>query len=253
MITKEEVQSLSQKYKINQTVIFREYLQLWFLSQLYTTTGSEKVFFKGGTAIHFLLKSFRFSEDLDFTVQFEVNEFEKLISRIFKKTLQIEGLSIKEKKTITGKSFILTYVGELLEFKVFVSLDFSFREKILSPQKSIFTTDFPVIFTDFVQHLSFEEILAEKIRAILTRKKGRDIFDIWFLLNKGINFDFPLIKKKMSYYPKISWSKDLTIKTIDSFPLKEFERDLRPFLPLPERMRIKNLYELVKKTIFEKI
>ena len=253
MITKEEIQRFSQKYKINQTVIFREYLQLWFLSQLYTTGGSERVFFKGGTAIHFLLKSFRFSEDLDFTVQFEVNEFEKLISRIFKKTLQIEGLSIKEKKTITGKSFILVYAGELLEFKVFVSLDFSFREKILSPQKSIFTTDYPIVFTDFVHHLSFEEILAEKIRAILTRKKGRDIFDIWFLLNKGINFDFSLIEEKMSYYPKISWSKDLTIKTIDGFPLKEFEKDLRPFLPLPERMRIKNLYELIKKTIFGKI
>lgn len=253
MITKEELQKLAQKYKINQTVIFREYLQLWFLSQFYTTKGSERVFFKGGTAIHFLLKSFRFSEDLDFTVQLNESEFKELILKTFKKIIQIEEISIKEKKTIAGRSYLITYAGTFIGFKIFIRLDFSFREKCLTQQKSSITTDFPIIFTSFVNHLSFEEIIAEKIRAILTRTKGRDIFDLWFLLNKGTALNFSLIKQKMLYYPKVSWSKNLIIDKVNSFPQVEFEKDLKPFLPLAERMRMKDLYELAKKIILDSI
>src|SRR4030042_1636717 len=59
------------------------------------------------------------------------------------------------------------------------------------------------------------EILAEKIRAVLTRTKARDVYDIWFLLSKGIEFDGSLARKKMEYYGQ-EWDPGEFIKRLDA-------------------------------------
>ncbi|MBL7159872.1 nucleotidyl transferase AbiEii/AbiGii toxin family protein [Candidatus Microgenomates bacterium] len=294
MITQEQIQQLTRKFKTNQTVIFREYLQLLFLENLYSVVGSEKVYFKGGTAIHLLWNSFRFSEDLDFTVDFSKARFIKFISKVFSKVLINEGLSVKKRKSIAGIRYLLTYSNGVLPFKVFITLDFSFREKPKftsyikkgenhpaggvdepiqinhSPKASVqsetenhpangvgiytfIKTDFPIIFTNFLYHLTPKEILAEKIRAILTRKKGRDFFDLWLLLAKGVKLDWNLINQKMNYYPKLKWSKEKIHQTIQTYSLSDFEKDLKPFLPLNERARLKKIYAVSKKVLLEEL
>jgi len=253
MITQEQIQQLARKFKTNQTVIFREYLQLLFLENLYSVVGSEKVYFKGGTAIHLLWNSFRFSEDLDFTVGFSKAQFLKFISKVFSKVLINEGLSVKKRKSIAGIRYLLTYSGGVLPFKVFVTLDFSFREKPKFTSYTFIKTDFPIIFTNFLYHLTPKEILAEKIRAILTRKKGRDFFDLWLLLAKGIKLDWSLINQKMSYYPELKWSKEKIHQAIQVYSLSDFEKDLRPFLPLNERARLKKIYTVSKKVLLEEL
>ena len=75
MITKEQIHFLAKKKKINEATVFREYLQLLFLSKLYTKKQSENIFFKGGTALHLIYKAPRFSEDLDFTVELKEKDF----------------------------------------------------------------------------------------------------------------------------------------------------------------------------------
>lgn len=44
--------------------------------------------------------------------------------------------------------------------------------------------DYPISPYPLVVHLSKEELLAEKIRALFVRGKPRDLFDLWFLLTK---------------------------------------------------------------------
>ncbi len=46
-----------------------------------------------------------------------------------------------------------------------------------------------------------EEILAEKVRAIMTRTKARDVYDLWFLL-QDTQVHLPLIEEKMLYVQK---------------------------------------------------
>jgi hypothetical protein len=46
-----------------------------------------------------------------------------------------------------------------------------------------------------------EEILAEKVRAIMTRKKAREVYDLWFLL-QDTAVNLPLIHKKLAYVHK---------------------------------------------------
>ena len=200
MITKDEISEFAKKLKINEAVIVREYIQLLWLSKLYTRKESKGVFFKGGTAVHLIYKAPRFSEDLDFTVNLKKNAFDNLLRETYKEVSYEINIKIKERKTLAGKKFLLTFEPKILAYEVFVSLDFSFREKAVSPQKSIIETGYPVLFTSFINHLSKEEILAEKIRAILTRKKGRDIYDLWYLVTQGTNFSQDLVRKKLKYY-----------------------------------------------------
>jgi len=248
MITKEQAYLLAKKYKINESIILREYLQLFFLKELYSENESKKVFFKGGTCLRLIYDSPRFSEDLDFTVELKEDFFIDFIAGLFKKISKKETIDFRERKTIAGKRFLLTANPALFSYESFINLDFSFREKILEPEKSIIKTDYPVLFTSYIYNLSKKEIFAEKIRALLTRKtvEGRDIYDIWYLLNQGVKVDNALINKKLKYYD-LKLDKNGVLKRVESFSKKDFILDLRPFVAIGERDRLGDFFDYVKK------
>ncbi|MDD5173169.1 MAG: nucleotidyl transferase AbiEii/AbiGii toxin family protein [Patescibacteria group bacterium] len=254
MITEEQIYILAKKHKINESVILREYLQLFFLNELYSEKNSEKIFFKGGTALRLIYNSPRFSEDLDFTVEIKEKDFDKFISILFKKIEKKESVTFKPKKTLAGKSFLLKNNSPLFSNKILVCLDFSFREKIMDPQKSIINTDYPVLFTSYIYNLSKKEILAEKIRALLTRKKtkGRDFYDIWYLLNQNVELDKGLINKKLKYY-NLELNKDDVLKKIKNFSKKDFILDIRPFVPVNERSGLGKLFDYLKRYLEQKL
>jgi len=185
----------------------------------------------------------RFSEDLDFSVNEETLKFNKNITDFLKKLSKIENIDFKEKRSISGKKFVLIVNDKVLENKVFIDLDFFFREKIFYPESSIIKTDYPVIFTSFVNHLSKEEIFAEKIRALLTRKKGRDLYDLWFLLGTQINHD--LIIKKISFYKKKIDFNEI-INHISNFDKREFVKDLRPFVSINTKDNLEKIFNYIK-------
>lgn len=247
MITQDQLKSFVKKYKMSEPVIAREYLQLLFLSKFYGARGSQRVFFKGGTAIHLLFGAPRFSEDLDFTVELKELEFSRLLQKALDNfTIEVEA-TLKPRKTITGKRYSLQVSKGVLSFPVFITLDFSFREKVLSPQYAAITTEFPVVFTSFVYYMSKEELLAEKIRALLTRRKGRDLYDLWYLVSHNTRFDDAMVEKKLTYYGLTRVKKDTIFARVNEFPKKEFVLDLRPFVPLSQRERLQEFYEFVKE------
>ncbi|HHD92127.1 MAG TPA: nucleotidyl transferase AbiEii/AbiGii toxin family protein [Candidatus Portnoybacteria bacterium] len=253
MITKEQIEFLAKKEKIAESVIFREYLQLLFLQELYSQELSRKIFFKGGTALKLIYHSLRFSEDLDFTVEMDNKIFLNFIKKVFNKLTSRELVSFKEKKSIAGKSFLLTAEPSILTYKTFIKLDFSFREKVIEPQKSIIETDFPVIFTSYVYHLSKEEIFAEKIRALMTRSKERDLYDLWYLLTQGVSFKEKLVKEKLKYYHLVDIDKSKIIKKIESFSKKNFILDLRPFVSIDQRNKLGDFFEYLKDYLEKKL
>lgn len=84
MITKNQIDFFSRKFKTNESTVFREYLQLVFLNKLYKKEESSRIFFKGGTAILFLWNAPRFSEDLNFTVELDTKKFLLFINSVFR-------------------------------------------------------------------------------------------------------------------------------------------------------------------------
>lgn len=246
MITKEQIYSLAKEKKINQTTILREYLQLLFLNELYSENKSRKIFFKGGTALHLIYQAPRFSEDLDFTAELQEKDFLSFIWRLFKQFSKKEAITFREKKTIVGKRFLLKAAPAVLPYETFVNLDFSFREKVISPQKSVIETDYPVLFTSYVYHLSKEEIFAEKIRALLTRSKGRDLYDLWYLVAQGTRLDKDLVKEKLKYYNLENIEKDKILQKVGQFSKKDFVLDVRPFVSVDQRGKLEDFFNYIQ-------
>lgn len=244
MITKNQLTKLAGQLKTNELTILREYLQLVFLNTLYSYPDSKDVVFKGGTAIHLIFGAPRFSEDLDFTVQMDLENFEKFISRVFL-SLKSEGLEFKPRKTITGKRYLLSRDIPNSKQQLFINLDFSFREKVFNMTTTNIMTKLPIIFTSRVCHMSDTEIYAEKIRAILNREKERDLYDVWYLCAMGTKLDLTMLKSKLDYY-KQSYSKDRFLEKISKFDKNKFIFDLRPFVTLGERDKLGNLFDYIQ-------
>ena len=77
-----------------------------------------------------------------------------------------------------------------------------------------------------IQGMSLEEVSAEKVRAILTRNKARDIYDLHFLITKKeIRFNEQMINEKLKYYG-MKFLKDNFFNEILSRE-KNFRRELR--------------------------
>lgn len=250
MLDKTTAQNLAKELKIDLFTVYREYLQLLFLKYFYLQKESEKVYFKGGTALRFLYGSFRFSEDLDFTSLLLEKKIEVLINKALENLNKEAERAAFKKAPAIPNSFSGRIFQENPEFKfpLTVRLDFSLREKPFFIETSYIETIFPIGPYPQVSHLKIEEIMAEKIRAILTRTRGRDFFDLWFMLSKKIAIDWDLVNKKTALYKKKANLKEL-IGVVEKFPQSEIKEDLTRFLPVSHR----NLTEKIKALILEKL
>lgn len=244
MIALSQIETLAKDYSIDTFSIIREYLQLLFLSYFYRQKAADGIYFKGGTAIHFMFNSPRFSEDLDFATGYSK-------AKIIKIVRQTEAELQKE---LPGNKAVILYSGRngmrfkwrfmMPEFRypLVVRLDFSMKKNISQPKTASIMTPFPLVFSPIVVYLSAEEILAEKIRAMMMRAKGRDVFDLWFLMRQKININIILLRKKLNE-AGLEFNQKLLLNRVKNYPDKSLEQDLNKFLPRNQRKVIKVLKE----------
>jgi predicted nucleotidyltransferase component of viral defense system len=87
--------------------------------------------------------------------------------------------------------------------------------------------------------MDVEEILVEKLLTLLERRKGRDLYDTWFLIESGIRTNTAMFKEKAPV--KLKW-KNLISRD-------EYERDMRKLttiIPPYEQLRRRVQAELEK-------
>jgi predicted nucleotidyltransferase component of viral defense system len=228
----------------------KNYIQLLILKSIYSFVSRELVF-KGGTALSLFHGLNRFSEDLDFTLKenFDVKNLMNEISKDLEAFGVRNNIKILEDNPISF-SFRIGAEGPLFTKEIercFVRVEISKREEVV---KEVEVKEVKPIYEDIspflVTVMSVEEILAEKIRALLHRAKARDLYDLWFLLQKGVKFDVNLANKKLSYYNK-KFDKEEFMKKIDSLE-KSWTIELKPVIigSLPD-------FPLVKKFVIEQI
>lgn len=250
MISKQEIRDLSKRFDIDELTILREYFEVLFLSLLYSFKESSKIFFKGGTSIRLLLNSFRFSEDLDFTSLLKNSELINLIEKSFNKMEKIIS-NIKLKDIEKKRDSLITYLSYFSleqKYPLNIHMEFSIREEPIIMKESILETIYPITPYPVIVHLEWEEILAEKIRALMKRAKGRDLFDIWYLITKGVKINMNMVNKKMEYYNERVSIEDIANK-IKNFDEKNLYLDLAKFLPRGHRKIIKDLKNLILEKI----
>ncbi len=224
MITKEQIAALSKENQIDGFTVMREYSQLFLLNHLYQRKEAKKIYFKGGTAIRLLFGSPRFSEDLDFSTLLSKKNIKEIMKQL-EKTLQQEIIDLRILLLYTGKEtsrFRIKYQSINFKYPLIIRLDFHHVKKVSQIATSSLTTNFPIVIFPLISHLSVEAILVEKLHALCSRGKGRDFFDVWYLLEKGI-------------VAKENIERKTILKKIKQCSQKKLNRDLAQFLPKSQR------------------
>ncbi|MBI2596533.1 nucleotidyl transferase AbiEii/AbiGii toxin family protein [Candidatus Daviesbacteria bacterium] len=185
MIAQDQIRRFATKYKTSELNVIREYLQHLFLSYFYQLPQTSQIYFKGGTALRFVYQSARFSEDLDFsTNQEDIPGIEDCLLEVLRKfdTENIEA-TLQEAKTTTGG-----YLS-IINFMLFgqtipIQIEISFREKEDKGELSTITSDFIPPYTLTI--LAEEQLVSQKMRALRSRRKARDFYDLYFILRKQL-------------------------------------------------------------------
>jgi len=193
---------LSKKIRININNIVREYWEMFILNGLYSNALGVNLIFKGETALRLIYNSPRFSEDLDFSLLSEItfDNFKKVVEDIISKQRELSLKEIYSKKNTFFAliKFRQEYLSQVLSIKVEIS------KRKLSLKKDVdfklATASSPTTnLKPLVKVLTLERLLKEKLNTLLSRKKGKDLFDVWFigqLLKKQISFPEIKLKEK---------------------------------------------------------
>ncbi len=201
MISKEELNRIASQTGLHLYQQEKDYLLKLFLYFYYK--NYHDAVFKGGTCLKYLLGLDRFSEDLDFNIK-DVKKFQMHVHTIIKK-MNMLGMNyyfIKEEKFKDSYTCTIGVEGPLFtgvkQTQNKFRIDAGYRTGTFkNPEWKLFKSEYPET-TDNILALvmNFEELLAEKIVALLNRKKGRDLYDVWFMLHAGIPLNQELLKKK---------------------------------------------------------
>ena len=190
--------------RIPEAVLERDYCLSWFLAGLSTTSLTDLLAFKGGTAIKkCYVPDYRFSEDLDFTLR-KVVTFEKIqehLALVFENVERGSGIKFQISRYDrhsheNSHTFYLGYEGPLPGAAIKeVKVDITIREKIVFPIASVSVLKAYDEYEDLpadarIGVYSINEIIAEKIVALLdpARNEPRDLYDLWYLTtNKHVD------------------------------------------------------------------
>ena len=185
MISQEQIQTLAKKYQTEEVNVWREYFQHLFLSYFYQQPEAGKIYFKGGTAFRVIYGSPRFSEDLDFSSSLKnIKGIEQAVISTLAE-IEREGIptDIQESKQTTG-GYLAAITFKANSHKVSIQIEISFREGKKDGEVATVVSDFLPPYT--LVHLAQAQLVGEKIRALLTRKKARDFYDLYFILRANL-------------------------------------------------------------------
>lgn len=217
--------------------MLKEYIQLMILDFLSTSNYVKKISFIGGTNLRLVKGIDRFSEDIDLDCKdFTTAEFIEMTDDVMK-FLKNSGLDVetKDRKNENLTAFRRNmYFPEILHnMQLSGHKDERFLIKIEAQDQKIkykinmatitgcgFIFPFPVP-TD-------EVLCSMKIAAMLERQKGRDFYDVLFLMSQTLP-DFNFLNKKCGI-SNITQLKDEVINTFRTIKPEIKQKDFEHLL-----------------------
>lgn len=235
MIDRREILDIARILSLRPQIVEKDYVLGWVLDGIYNhKTLANSWIFKGGTCLKkCYFETYRFSEDLDFTIQEPAHIDSNHLSMVFREIVEWvyenSGIEIPE---------------ELLEFETFqnprgtvscqgklgyrgpiaprsgrlprIKLDLTFDELLVFPPiKQVIFHDYSDAPAEGISVLCYvyEEAFAEKVRALGERARPRDLYDVVSLYRKIESRPEPtklleLVKRKCAH-------RALPIPTLD--------------------------------------
>lgn len=219
------------------TFLIREYLQYKILEIIYESEYADALIFFGGTCLRIIHGNNRFSEDLDFdNRRLSENDFSN-IAALVKKGLEQEGYET-EVNTAYKEAFhcYVRFPGLLFEEgltghkeqKILIQLDTEAQNYEYIPEKPLLNK-FDIFTEIFTTPLP--TLLAQKFYAILNKKrnKGRDFYDITFMLGMQTEPDWKYLEQKISISNKHVLKKAV-LEHCQKIDMNEMAKDVEPFL-----------------------
>ncbi len=205
MIPKQEIMTLAAELQLQAHVVEKDYALGWFLAGIaaHPEIGPRWVF-KGGTCLKkCFFETYRFSEDLDFTLQDAVHLDEAFLAEVFEEIgewvydacgLQLPPEARKfevftnprgsqSAQGRVGYRGPLGRIGDPPRIKLDLAAD---EVLVLTPVQRPVHHPYTDVPADGIHVLSysFEEVFAEKMRALAQRQRPRDLYDVVHLYRR---------------------------------------------------------------------
>lgn len=183
MLTQGQAETLAREAQTTTDNVLKEHYQIFALDILYGSSFGGSLVFKGGTALRLVYNSFRFSEDLDFSLLKGLSflDFKKAVGRLPKiiPEARINDLYDKRNTLFAKLTFNLPFKPIPLGIKIEVNKGVKKIDYHAALIKSPFN-NLEVIG----QVYTLEQILKDKARLIKERREPRDLFDAWYISQK---------------------------------------------------------------------
>ena len=236
--------------------LIREYIQAYFLYVIYRKKYYQDIVFTGGTALRFVYRIRRFSEDIDFSLSVRVKQidFNVMMSDIAREFKQAGyAVEIKAKTRLTVNSAFLKFSGIMFETGLSPLKDEKFLIKVEidshPPAGGIEAhTMVSTPFMFYLLHYDLKSLFAGKVHALLCREytKGRDWYDLmWYLSKfKDIEPNYIMLNNAMAQTSKNptlinqgNWKMEIkrVLRTLDWVKVRN---DVKRFLEDPAELEL---------------
>jgi hypothetical protein len=236
--------------------IAREYLQARILQMLQEQGAFLNWAFAGGTALRFLFRMPRYSEDLDFSLADAKKEhrFAHFMNKI-KAAFEGEGYAadIRIRDGDAVKSAFIKFRGLLFELGISPRRDQTLSIRVETDTNppagaTMATTIIRRFVTLNLFHHDRSSLLSGKLHAVFSRAylKGRDLFDLaWYLAERSWpEPNFPFLNNVLS---QTGWSgpevtrenwRDLVAEKLEEIKWDQAAKDVSPFLERSQDVKL---------------
>jgi predicted nucleotidyltransferase component of viral defense system len=202
MISANELHRLAGAWNADPNVVERDYVLSWMLEGLYRRpTLAERLVFKGGTALRkCYFPEYRFSADLDFTLNQSlpsqelraetVSACQTITEEIGLQLLLVDFRTLRDVPGEEAHQGRIEYIGprgRLGGSQPRIRLDLTVYERLVLPPVC-YPVHHPYSDANDLNAVAptyaLDEMLAEKLRAMLRRARARDLYDVWQLLTR---------------------------------------------------------------------
>lgn len=220
----------------------------------------ERLAFRGGTALHklFLKPQMRYSEDIDL-VQIKAEPIKDTLSAV-RKQLSFLGKPVVKQKA-NNNTLVYRFESEIppvINLRLKIEINCREHFTVLGYKELQYAIE-NTWATGSCQLITFEaeEMLGTKLRALYQRKKGRDLFDLYYALT-NLDLDASALIKCYKEYMAFSvenppTQRQFLLNMEEKLQDPDFEGDIYGLLRPGVEYDQNNAYELIKTELIEKI
>ena len=242
--------------------IAREYLQARILASLQRTGAMQTLAFQGGTALRFLYAIPRYSEDLDFALERQQDQYDfrrylgEIQSEFASERYQV-SVKLNDKRVVHSAfvqfSGLLHELGQPAQRGEILSIKLEVDTR--PPNAAgLATTVVRRFVTLQLQHHNPATLLAGKLHAVLQRAypKGRDVYDLlWYLGDP--NWPQPNIEMLNNALTQSNWQgaavternwAGIVQARLAKLDWSKVAPDIRPFLERADEVELLTLHNL---------